>query len=148
MKPLSTLRWLAIVLASGHFVESAIASTFESSKASIENRPKEGRVVEVSEQNFDVQVLKSPVPVLVDFYAHWCGPCKLQSPVLDQTARELVDARIVKVNIDQNGRLAAAYGVRSIPTLLVFENGKPVVRHVGLANKERIKSLLKRGAAE
>jgi thioredoxin 1 len=99
-------------------------------------------------RNFGTYVSNSPVPVLVDFHAHWCGPCQRQSPILEQAARELRNSRIVKVNVDENRELAAAYGIRSIPALLVFQQGKLVDRHVGLASKQQIKSLLNRGSAE
>jgi thioredoxin 1 len=76
------------------------------------------------------------------------GPCQRQSPILEQAARELRNSRIVKVNVDESRELAAAYGIRSIPALLVFQQGKLVDRHVGLASKHQIKSLLNRGSAE
>jgi len=100
------------------------------------------KVVEVSGRDFERYVLKSPVPVLVDFYAHWCGPCRMQAPILDKVAGEIDHARIVKINVDENGALAAAYRVQSIPTLLVFKDGKVIARHTGLAKEERIKMLL------
>ncbi|TVS20986.1 MAG: thioredoxin [Planctomycetaceae bacterium] len=115
---------------------------------SLEATAEERTVAEVSEQDFDAQVLESAMPVAVAFYAHWCGPCQRQSPILDQAVRELDNARIVKLNVGENRELTAAYQVRSIPTLLVFEDGQVVDRHVGLASKEQVKSLLKRGTAE
>lgn len=96
------------------------------------------------EQNFQEQVLQSDVPVLVDFYADWCGPCQRLTPVLEEVARELPAARVVKVNIDQNPRLAAYFGVSSIPNLIVFKDGQVVGQHVGLANKGQLRALLAR----
>jgi thioredoxin 1 len=87
-------------------------------------------------------VLDSEVPVIVDFYAEWCGPCKKLAPTLDAFARETAAARVVKVNIDDSPRLARTYGVRSVPSLLVFDQGKVVARHVGLASKPELAKLV------
>jgi thioredoxin 1 len=105
-------------------------------------RPKRVEIVET--ENFDELVLASDVPVLVDFYADWCGPCKKLSPVLDQLARETPDVRVVKVNIDHSKKLAQTYRVRSIPTVMVFKDGVPVSHHTGLANRETLEQLLAR----
>ena len=96
----------------------------------------------VDESTFLGQVLESDVPVLVDFYAEWCGPCKQLAPVLDELAGELQNARIVKVNVDENPALSRQYGVSSIPNLLVFRDGRVVANHLGLASKEELKVLL------
>lgn len=103
---------------------------------------KTAKVVEVSERDFERRVLKSSVPVLVDFYAHWCGPCRLQSPILDKAASEIGNARIAKIDVDEDGKLAAVYRVNSIPTLLVFKDGQVIARHTGLASEGQIKALL------
>jgi len=96
-----------------------------------------------SEADFAAKVLQSKVPVLVDFYADWCGPCRMLAPLLREAAQELTGAKIVKVNVDHSPALATRYGVRAIPTLLVFRNGEPVAQHVGLATKEQIKQFLR-----
>jgi thioredoxin 1 len=103
---------------------------------------KQGKVYRADEANFHKLVLKSDVPVLVDFYADWCGPCRMMAPVLDDLARETADAKIVKVNVDRNPRLAARYNVRSIPSLKVFEDGKVVDERVGFLSKSRLKAML------
>jgi thioredoxin 1 len=103
---------------------------------------QDNKVHHADETNFGELVLESEVPVLVDFYADWCGPCRMIAPVLEELARETTDVKIVKVNVDQGPQLAARYGVNSIPTLKVFEDGKVVAEHVGLANKARLKALL------
>ncbi len=102
-----------------------------------------GKVEQADEATFERRVLNSDTVVLVDFYADWCGPCRAMSPTLDDLAKECPDARIVKVNVDRNPRLAARYKVNSIPNLAVFEDGKLTARHVGVASKKRLKELLK-----
>jgi thioredoxin 1 len=103
---------------------------------------QENKVHVADEANFAELVLNSDVPVLVDFYADWCGPCRMIAPVLDELARETPDAKIVKVNVDQSPRLAARYGVSSIPNLKVFHDGKVVDEQVGLTNEARLKKML------
>jgi thioredoxin 1 len=103
---------------------------------------RKGEVYHADESSFDELVLNSDVPVLVDFYADWCGPCRMIAPVLEEVARETPDAKVVKVNVDQSPQLAASYAISSIPSLKVFENGRVVEEHVGLANKARLKAML------
>ena len=101
-----------------------------------------GRVERADRANFETAVLHSEVPVLVDFYADWCGPCQRLAPTLDALARELDDARIVKVNVDDSPELARRYGVQSIPSLKVFRDGRVVAEHVGLASREELRAML------
>lgn len=92
--------------------------------------------IEINEANFESEVLQSAQPVLVDFWAEWCGPCKMIAPVLDEIAREQAGrAKIAKVNVDDNPGLAARFGIQSIPTLLFFANGE--VRHQAVGNPGR-----------
>lgn len=92
--------------------------------------------------NFRELVMDSGVPVLVDFYADWCGPCRRIAPLLDELAGELTDVRIVKVNVDDSPQLAMHFGIESIPNLKVFDKGRIVDEHVGLANKAQLKRML------
>jgi thioredoxin 1 len=103
---------------------------------------KQGKVHHADDSNFDEVVLMSDVPVLVDFYADWCGPCRMLSPVLQELARETSDAKIVKVNVDHSPQAAARYGVNAIPSLKVFKDGEVVSEHVGLARKADLKQML------
>jgi len=101
-----------------------------------------GQVEHADAGSFQQKVLQSSVPVLVDFYADWCGPCQRLTPLLEELARETGDARVVKVDVDRSPELAMQYGVSAIPALAVFKDGQVAARHVGLANKGQLKALL------
>lgn len=103
--------------------------------------------IEITDSNFEEKVLKSSKPVMVDFWAAWCGPCRMVGPIMDEISDEYADTAVVgKVDVDSNQEFAAKYGVRNIPTVLVFKNGEVVKRQVGVASKatytEAIDSLL------
>lgn len=98
--------------------------------------------IEITEQNFEQEVLKSDIPVLVDFWATWCGPCRMQAPIVDELAEEISSVKFAKLDVDANGRLAQQYGVMNIPTLLVFKNGEVAGSAVGLQSKESLLELL------
>lgn len=94
-------------------------------------------MTEINEANFETEVLKSTVPVVVDFWATWCGPCKMIAPVLEEIATESAGrVKVVKVDVDQNQNLAARFNIQSIPTLLFFSNGNVVAQQVGAASKK------------
>ena len=100
-------------------------------------------VMEFSDDNFELEVLKADIPVLVDFWAEWCGPCKALAPTVAELADEYKDkVKVGKVNVDSNGNTATNYGVRSIPTLLIFQNGTILNQIVGNVPKESITKLL------
>jgi thioredoxin 1 len=96
------------------------------------------------ESTFDQAVLQADGPVLVDFYADWCGPCQRLAPVLDRVAQDLTDGRIVKIDVDNSPGLAARYNVQSIPTLLVFVDGQVVERTRGVQSEQELRDLLQR----
>ena len=100
-------------------------------------------IIEVNKDNFEEEVLKSDKKVLVDFWADWCGPCKMLSPVIDKLAEELDDVKVCKVNVDTEPTISIESNIMSIPTLIVFENCVEVNRSVGLVSKEEVLELLK-----
>lgn len=100
-------------------------------------------VEKVDTGSFEAKVLKSDKPILVDFWAEWCGPCRSLAPILDEVASEMGEkAQIVKVNVDENGELAQQYGIRGIPTMIFFKNGEAAKTLVGMQPKEEIKKAL------
>ena len=92
----------------------------------------------VTDDTFQAEVLESERPVVVDFWAAWCGPCRVMSPILEELAAERDDLRVVKVDVDHNQRVAAQYGVLSMPTFMVFKHGAPVGQIVGSRPKKRL----------
>ena len=97
-----------------------------------------GAITEVTDSNFQAEVLESTEPVLVDFWAPWCGPCRVIAPTLEEIGEERDDLRIVKLNIDDNQQTAARYNVMSIPTLILFRNGEVAKQIIGAMPKKRL----------
>lgn len=92
-------------------------------------------VIELTSENFETEVLKSQLPVLVDFWADWCGPCKMMTPVVDEIAEENNDIKVGKINVDEQPELVSKYGVMSIPTLIAFKDGEIIKKEIGAVSK-------------
>ena len=97
-----------------------------------------GSIIDVTDANFDVEVLESETPVIVDFWAPWCGPCRVVSPILEELNGERDDLRVVKVNVDENQAIAARYEILSIPTMILFKNGEIAKKVIGALPKARL----------
>lgn len=98
-----------------------------------------GTIAEVNDETFDAEVLHSPEPVLVDFWASWCGPCRAVAPIVEEVATSYQGKlKVMKMNVDQNGRTSARYGIRGIPALLIFKNGELAEQIVGYVPKSAV----------
>jgi thioredoxin 1 len=104
---------------------------------------EDGKVVHVNEKLFEEEVLRSELPVMVDFYADWCGPCRMVAPIMEKLAKEYAGkVKFVKINTDENQELAMRYDIMSIPTLMVFKNGQVIQRFVGAAPESYYRKLI------
>ena len=102
-------------------------------------------VLEITDANFDAEVLQASTPVVVDFWAPWCGPCRMVAPVIEELATEMGDkVKFTKLNVDENQGVASRFGIMSIPTLIVFKGGEAVNKHVGAVPKPTLKGLLEK----
>ena len=100
-------------------------------------------VITITGENFEKEVLQSDKPVLIDFWAPWCGPCRMVSPVVEEIAGEHPEIKVGKVNVDENRELAMEYRISSIPTLILFENGEPKKTSLGFLTKEKLEEFIK-----
>ena len=101
-------------------------------------------VINLTNLNFEQEVMQSDKPVLIDFFATWCGPCTMVSPLVDEIAQERSDIKVCKVDVDDQGELASRFGVSSIPMLVVMKNGKVTAQNVGAVPKEKILELVEK----
>lgn len=95
-------------------------------------------VLKITSENFESEVINSKEPVMIDFFANWCEPCKMMSPVIDEIAEELQNIKVGKINVDENQDLAMKYNVMSIPTIVIIKDGKEIKRFVGVQDKENL----------
>ena len=102
-------------------------------------------ILTITKDNFSKEVMESAQPVLLDFWANWCGPCRMLSPIIDEIGEETAGIKVGKVNVDEQRELAAAFQIMSIPTLVVMQDGKVTQQLVGLRPKEQILAMLDRG---
>ena len=100
-------------------------------------------VIKITKANFDTEVKQSSVPVLLDFWAPWCGPCRMIGPIIDEISEENTDIKVGKINVDEENELASAFGVMSIPMLVVVKNGQITQKSIGAKPKDAILELLK-----
>lgn len=99
-------------------------------------------IINLTRNNFKSEVMSSDKTVLIDFWAEWCGPCRMMSPVIDEIADEVSDVKVCKVNVDEASDLASMFGIESIPTLIVIKNGQTVNKSIGLISKEQVLNLI------
>ena len=99
-------------------------------------------IKELNSQNFESEVLNSKDKVVIDFYANWCGPCRMLRPILEDLSQEIVSCKFASINIDEEEELAEKYGIASIPCLVMFKDGKEINRSIGLKSKEDLKQIL------
>lgn len=125
------------------FASASVAQTASPALAEDKNAKKEDSVTSVTDASFNKEVLKSDKPVLVDFWAPWCGPCRLQGPIVEEVSDSLGSkAKVVKLNTDENQKTAQAYNINGIPALIIFKKGKVVEQKVGLTQKDELLSII------
>lgn len=121
-----------------------LLNIYLNSENKIENEEERTmEILKVTSENFEEEVLKSDKTVLIDFYADWCGPCKMLSPIIESVANENEDIKVVKINVDNAQDLAIEYQVMSIPTIVVIKDGQEVNRTVGVVSKSQIEEMVK-----
>ncbi|MGI5985742.1 MAG: thioredoxin [Clostridiales bacterium] len=101
-------------------------------------------VITITKENFEEEVMNSSTPVLIDFWAAWCGPCRMMSPVIDEIADELTDTKVCKINVDEQPELSRQFGIMSIPTLVVIKDGQLVSKTLGVQPKDSVVAMLKK----
>ncbi|MBR3686166.1 MAG: thioredoxin [Clostridia bacterium] len=99
-------------------------------------------IIDITNENFENEVVKSEIPVLVDFWAEWCGPCRMIAPIVHEIAEQRSDIKVCKVNVDNNPQLCNQFGIDSIPTLLLFKNGEVAAKSIGYSNKAVLESFI------
>ncbi|MGN1311241.1 MAG: thioredoxin [Clostridia bacterium] len=138
------IAFIGIMLLLNNVLQNKTDKKLFSENVALDNQEEvKEMVIKVNSENFETEVLNSEKTVLIDFYADWCGPCKMLSPIVEQVASENTNVKVVKINIDDEQDLAINYGVMSIPTLVVIKNGQETDRVVGLIEKSEVEKLIK-----
>ena len=132
---------LVLIIIFAVFIMNNVNNKEKIDEKYIETENTEIIVIEANNENFEKEVLNEERIVLVDFYATWCKPCKMLSPILEEVAKENSDIKLVKVNVDKNEELCSKYNIQAMPTIIVFKQGKIINSSVGLVSKEDIKAL-------
>ena len=135
--------FIGILILANIFLKRQNENKLQESQSSENKGGEKMEVLEVTSKNFEQEVLKSEKPVLIDFYATWCGPCKMLSPIVEEIAEENEDIKVVKIDIDKEQDIAVEYEIMSIPTLVVIKDGQEVNRSVGVIGKSDILELVK-----
>ena len=135
--------FIGILVFANIFLKKQNENKLQESQSSENKGGKKMEVLEVTSKNFEQEVLKSEKTVLIDFYATWCGPCKMLSPIVEEIAEENEDIKVVKIDIDKEQDIAVEYEIMSIPTLVVIKDGQEVNRSVGVIGKSDILELVK-----
>ena len=133
--------FVAIIIIVTFFLNSR--NNINQNATSTTNISKIGKIVEVNESNFEKEVINSDKKVLIDFYATWCGPCKMLEPVVEEVANENENLKVVRIDVDKNVNLVYKYNIQAMPTLVVVQNGQEVKRSVGVIPKQNILELCK-----
>lgn len=135
--------FIGILVLANIFLKKENENKLQESQSSENKEGEKVEILEVTSKNFEQEVLKSEKPVLIDFYATWCGPCKMLSPIVEEVAAENEDIKVVKIDIDKEQNIAVQYEIMSIPTLVVIKDGQEVNRSVGVIGKSDILELVK-----
>lgn len=135
--------FIGILVLANIFLKKQNENKLQESQSSENKGGEKMEVLEVTSKNFEQEVLKSEKTVLIDFYATWCGPCKMLSPIVEEIAEENEDIKVVKIDIDKEQDIAVEYEIMSIPTLVVIKDGQEVNRSVGVIGKSDILELVK-----
>ena len=101
------------------------------------------RVLEITKDNYETEVKKSEKKVLIDFYANWCGPCRMMMPIVEELSEEMTDIKFVRINVDDNEEISRSFGVMSIPTFVVMEKENILAKVIGMTSKEELEKMLK-----
>lgn len=136
------IAFIVIIITLGIVYNYIMGYNFKQQENQNEKEEKKMSVVEINDSDFEQEVINSDKTVIVDFYATWCGPCKMMAPIMENIAEENENVKVIKVDIDKNQSIAMKYNVMSIPTIIVFKNGEPTKTFIGVKDKQDIIDVL------